>query len=97
MPCMTVPNEAHVYFAKYGYYKGGRYKFTHRDPQTGDLWGEDIPVSKNPIEFGKWVPVDSVKLIWNDLSDDSNVNVKSSKKQKKQNKKDKNGSRNEDN
>ena len=63
---VTVPNQCGIYFARRGHYNGGIYTFTHRDPQTGDLWGEDIPVGKAPVEYGKWVPGDSVRLIWND-------------------------------
>lgn len=61
-----VENEAGVYFARKGHYNGGNYTFTHRDPKTGDLWGEDIPVGKNPIEYGAWVPGESVRLDWGD-------------------------------
>ena len=61
-----VENEAGVYFARKGHYNGGNYTVTHRDPKTGDLWGEDIPVGKNPIEYGAWVPGESVRLDWGD-------------------------------
>lgn len=61
-----VENEAGVYFARKGHCNGGNYTFTHRDPKTGDLWGEDIPVGKNPIEYGIWVPGESVRLDWGD-------------------------------
>lgn len=59
---VKVPNINNLYNATYGWYKGKRYVFTHRDPETGDLWGEDIPVGQDPVEYGKWVPGDSVKL-----------------------------------
>lgn len=61
---VKVENINRLYNARYGYYKGQKYVFTHRDPDTGELWGEDIPVGKNPTEYGKWVPGDSVKLQW---------------------------------
>ena len=87
MPYITVPNESRVFFARYGYYNGGKYTFTHRDPQTGDLWGEDIPVGKNPIELGKWVSGDSVRLIWSD--EDGKEVIEPPKKQKKKHRKEK--------
>lgn len=61
---ITIPNTYGLINARYGYYNGGKYLFTHRNPKTGELWGEDIPVGKNPIEYGKWVSGDSVRLIY---------------------------------
>ncbi len=61
---VTVPNIYNLYNCRYGFYKGQKHLFTHRDPATGDLWGDDIPVGKNPVEYGAWVPGDSVRLIW---------------------------------
>ena len=43
-----------------------RARCTHRDPQTGDLWGEDIPVGKKPTEYGCWVRADSVVIDWDE-------------------------------
>lgn len=40
-----------------GIFKGKKCLFTHRNPVTGDVWSDDIPVGK---EFGAWVPFDSV-------------------------------------
>lgn len=61
---VKVQNNSNLYNAMYGRYKGKRYVFTHRDPQTGDLWSDDIPVGKNPVEYGGWVSADSVVLEW---------------------------------
>lgn len=83
---VNVPNQSRVYFARYGYYAGGKYTFSHRDPQTGDLWGEDIPVGKNPVEYGKWVPGDQVRLIWTDEEGHEVVEPQvSNKKKRRQN------------
>ena len=61
----SAENEVGVYFARRGHYNGGNYTFTHRDPKTGELWGEDIPTGKkSPIEYGMWVPGESVRLDW---------------------------------
>lgn len=82
---VNVPNINNLYNARYGFYNGGRYTFTHRDPQTGDLWGEDIPVGSSPVEYGKWVPADSVRLIWNDGEESTLSGNKQSKRSKKRN------------
>ena len=83
MPYMKVPNESRVFFARYGYYNGSKYKFTHRDPKTGELFGDDIPVGKNPVTFGKWVSGESVRLINED--DNGREVVEPDRKQKKKN------------
>lgn len=59
-------NEAGVYFARKGYYKGKEVTVTHRDPKTGDVWLEDYPIksSTKATEYGIWVPGDSVKIMW---------------------------------
>ena len=82
---MKIPNQSNLYFCRYGYYAGGKYTFTHRDPATGDLYGEDIPVGKSPVEYGKWVPGDQVRLIWKD--EEGHEVVETSKKNKKRGKK----------
>lgn len=84
---VTVPNQNNLYFARYGYYGGSKYTFTHRDPATGDLWGEDIPVGKSPVEYGEWVSGDSVRLIWNDGETNQVEKNKPSKRSKKKAKK----------
>ena len=61
---VKVENDYNLYNARRGRYKGKMYTFSRRDPQTGDLWGEDIPVGKKPVEYGCWVPADSVVLEW---------------------------------
>lgn len=54
-----VENEARVYFARKGYYKGVEVTVTHRN---GDMvWLEDFPVGHDPILYGLWVKNDSVK------------------------------------
>lgn len=52
-------NESGIMNARYGMYKGNNYLFTHRDPKTGYVWGEDIPVDLHA--YGCWVPYDSVR------------------------------------
>lgn len=54
-----IENDARVFFAKKGYYKGKEVTITHRD--NAMVWLEDYPVGKNPTEYGCWVPSDSVK------------------------------------
>lgn len=63
---VKVENDYNLYNARHGRYKGKMYTFTHRDPQTGDLWGEDIPVGNKPVEYGRWVPGDSVVINWDE-------------------------------
>lgn len=53
-------NEAGVFFARKGYYKGKEVTVTHRDPASGQVWLEDFEVNKNPTEVGLWVNGDSV-------------------------------------
>lgn len=53
-------NDAGVFGAKFGHYNGRMYTFTHRNPATGELWGEDITAGKKTL--GKWVPAEKVKL-----------------------------------
>ena len=54
-----VENDARVFFAKKGYYKGKEVTVTHRD--NAMVWLEDYPVKQNgSTEYGIWVPSDSV-------------------------------------
>lgn len=55
-----VPNEAGVFGARYGVWKGYLSVFTHINPKNGKLWGEDILVGGR---FGAWVPKEEVKFI----------------------------------
>ena len=57
-----VENDARVFFAKKGYYKGKEVTVTHRNPATGEVWLEDYPVGKAPIMYGCWVSADSVRF-----------------------------------
>lgn len=57
---------AKLMFHRNGYYKGKLLTFTHRNPETGEVWSDDIPFtqfigSKLVTMYGKWVPFDSVK------------------------------------
>lgn len=57
---------ARLMFCKKGIYGGKTYIFSHRNPQTGGVWSDDIPFtqfigSKLVTMYGKWVPFDSVK------------------------------------
>ena len=69
---MKVENDARVFFAKKGYYNGKEVTVTHRDGAM--VWLEDYPVGKDPIEYGVWVPNDSVSY-----KDGTNKNVGSEK------------------
>lgn len=62
---MRERNSAGVYNARQGHWNGGKYVFTHRNPQSGDLYGEDIPeVSDSGHKtYGKWVPAEEVTLV----------------------------------
>ena len=55
-----VENEARVFYARKGYYKGKEVTVTHRN---GDMvWLEDFPVRDNgSLEYGLWVRNDSVR------------------------------------
>ena len=59
---------ARLMFCKKGIYGGKTYIFSHRNPQTGDVWSDDIPnmqiINNKPvIVYGMWVPFDSVKWV----------------------------------
>ena len=62
---MRVTNDANTFTARLGMYDGQLYTFTHRNPSTGELWGEDIPVGRRdngkPI-YGTWVRAEKVRL-----------------------------------
>lgn len=83
---VSIENGDNVYFAKKGAYNGGIYTFTHRDPKSGELWGEDIPVGKNPTEYGKWVAPESVTLDWNRKQDNTKQKQKPKTKTARRNK-----------
>lgn len=61
MTSRGVENEAGVFFARKGIYKGKEVTVTHRNGEM--VWLEDYPVSKAPVEYGLWVRNDSVKYI----------------------------------
>ena len=47
-----------------GVFGGQVCKFTHRDPKSGQVWSDNIPVqqdAKGHIEYGMWVDPSSVK------------------------------------
>lgn len=59
---------ARTRFCKKGIYGGQTYVFSHRNPQTGEVWSDDIPVvqfirGKKVTYYGMWVPFDSVKWV----------------------------------
>lgn len=63
-------NEEGVFNAVMGDYNGGVHLFTHRDPKSGMIWGEDIPVKGNKAgstELGAWVAPESVNLKYGEL------------------------------
>ena len=50
-----------------GMYGGKNYVFDHRDPKTGEVWSDDLPVyggdnGKKIVGYGKWV--DPKKIKW---------------------------------
>ena len=52
-----------------GMYGGKNYVFDHRDPKTGEVWSDDLPVyggdnGKKVVGYGKWV--DPKKIKWLD-------------------------------
>lgn len=71
-------NEAGVFYATTGYYKGKKVTITHHD--GANVWLEDYPVGKNPIEYGCWVSNDSVSYI---ATDDNKVNFRQPKRSNK--------------
>lgn len=58
-----VINDARVFNARKGYYKGTEVTITHRD--NAMVWLEDYPINKkgSPTEYGIWVPSESVKYM----------------------------------
>ena len=59
---------ARTMFCKKGIYGGKTYIFSHRNPQTGEVWSDDIPVvqfinGKKVYFYGAWIPFDSVKWL----------------------------------
>lgn len=49
-----------------GYYSGKEFFFDHRDPKTGEVWSDDIPVYNSDgkvIGYGKWVDPKKVKWV----------------------------------
>lgn len=47
-----------------GIYGEKQYKFTHRNPQTGEVYSPFIPVQdKREICYGKWVDPSKVKWV----------------------------------
>ena len=49
-------------YGREGMYKGKLYTFTHRNPETSEVWSDDIPVRVDDyMTYGRWVKADSVK------------------------------------
>lgn len=49
--------------SRYGNYGGTVCLFTHRDPKSGQVWSDDIPITDDNgkvVEWGKWVEPASV-------------------------------------
>ena len=57
----NISNESGTMKARFGVYKGMKCLFTHRNPKSGEVYGEDIPVDRKYGICGKWVPYDSVQ------------------------------------
>lgn len=50
-----------------GYYSGKEFVFDHRDPKTGEVWSDDLPIYNadgKVVGYGKWV--DPKKIKWVD-------------------------------
>lgn len=54
-----IHNIAGVFGAKYGFWKGRKCLFTHRDPKTSDVYAESIFVDDDVLS-GKWIPSEEV-------------------------------------
>ena len=53
-------------FGRKGIYKGKTYNFTHWNPKTNEVWGDDILDHKDSVGlpvYGKWVPQKVVKFL----------------------------------
>ena len=53
-------------FGRKGIYKGKTYTFTHWNPKTNEVWGDDIMAGKDSLGlpvYGKWVPKKAVKFL----------------------------------
>ena len=63
-----VRNDSNVFTARMGFYGGKLYTFTHRNPQTGELYAEDFATVLKDAKgnkmraWGKWLPADMVEL-----------------------------------
>ena len=58
-----------IKIGRIGNYGGKDYVFDHRDPKTGEVWSDDLPIyggddGKKIIGYGKWV--DPNRVIWHD-------------------------------
>lgn len=82
MAYTKVENEAGVYFARKGYYNGKEVTVTHRDGPM--VWLEDYPVGKAPVEYGCWVPNESVNYRDKEFNENK-PNCKTKVKKKKLN------------
>lgn len=83
MAFTTVPNEAGVFYARKGFYKGKEVTVTHRDGAM--VYLEDYPIGKAPVEYGCWVPNESVNYK-NKEFNENKPNGKTKIKKKKLNK-----------
>ena len=64
MKHMCAENDGRLFFCQQGYYKGKLVTVTHRNPESGDVWLEDYPVTDPDSGYktcGKWVRGDAVK------------------------------------
>ena len=53
-------------FGRKGIYKGKTYTFTHWNPKTNEVWGDDILERRDSVGlpvYGKWVSRDKVKFL----------------------------------
>lgn len=58
-----VPNDAGVFGARRGIWRGKESVFTHRNPKNGKIWGENLPDHWGSLILGTWVDPKEVKFI----------------------------------
>lgn len=58
---VNVKNESGVLGARKGIWSEQKSVFTHRNPKTGMVWGEDLHGDDGAL--GRWVPYDEVEWL----------------------------------
>lgn len=61
---MITNNDAGIKNARHGIWNGQKSVFTHRNPETGAVFGEDLAIRiGKKLEYGRWVPADEVEFV----------------------------------